>query len=398
MTTHDVDNSIDLGRAPQCLAAVFALLLVGWGSARYGLIEPPMRKVIAKMVYSVLMPAYLLLAVTRVFEATMMREYWHIMILPVIWDFLGIGVGQVVGKIIRSPDSFQRGLVAAIAFPTSGGLAMAMLASLAPPLLGERNGDIAVAILAVYTATGVMLQFSVGGALLKPKTQEQTSAENARNESGSEDEAESITLTDRIHADKQRKVAEFLSKAFSTAKEAVCVPPVIAVVAGVLFSVVVPRTYVELYIHRPGAPFHWLWQALELVSQPAIALNLILAGSNLPQGLADAAELPVRCLVGAVFSRMLIMPCIIACLMMLLEWSSILDWLGPAPGSCKGCFWLPGLLPMALPTANNMVILTELAGENSKVMSMIIFAQYLCAPLTLMLVLQIFVRVILAVS
>ena len=54
-------------------------------------------------------------------------------------------------------------------------------------------------------------------------------------------------------------------------------------------------------------------------------------------------------------------------------------------------FWLSCLIVTCTPTANNIVVLCELAGENKHMMSAAIFYQYCAAPIILPFVLTIFV-------
>lgn len=50
---------------------------------------------------------------------------------------------------------------------------------------------------------------------------------------------------------------------------------------------------------------------------------------------------------------------------------------------CDEVFYLAAVAVTATPTANNLLLMTELAGGNKKAMSTSIFAQYLVAPLVL---------------
>ena len=54
-------------------------------------------------------------------------------------------------------------------------------------------------------------------------------------------------------------------------------------------------------------------------------------------------------------------------------------------------FWLVTLILTATPTANNIVVLCELAGDNRRSMSAAIFYQYCAAPFVLPIVLTLFI-------
>ena len=57
-------------------------------------------------------------------------------------------------------------------------------------------------------------------------------------------------------------------------------------------------------------------------------------------------------------------------------------------------FWLVTLILSATPTANNIVVMCDLAGENRRAMSAAIFYQYCAAPLVLPGVLTLFIAFI----
>ena len=57
-------------------------------------------------------------------------------------------------------------------------------------------------------------------------------------------------------------------------------------------------------------------------------------------------------------------------------------------------FWLVCLILTCTPTANNIVVMCDLAGENRRAMSAAIFYQYCAAPLILPIILTLFVAFI----
>ena len=57
-------------------------------------------------------------------------------------------------------------------------------------------------------------------------------------------------------------------------------------------------------------------------------------------------------------------------------------------------FWLVCLILTATPTANNIVVMCDLAGENRRAMSAAIFYQYCAAPFILPGVLTLFISFI----
>jgi predicted permease len=99
----------------------------------------------------------------------------------------------------------------------------------------------------------------------------------------------------------------------------------------------------------------------------------------------DWASLDVRSNIGIVVAKMLIMPALALSLMLTMDrtighlglnWVTIAD-------PFDETFYLAAVAVAATPTANNMMVMTELAGGNGRAMSTAIFSQYLAAPVVL---------------
>ena len=71
-----------------------------------------------------------------------------------------------------------------------------------------------------------------------------------------------------------------------------------------------------------------------------------------------------------------------------------LHYLTPVPVMVADPFWLVCLILAATPTANNIVVMCDLAGENRRAMSAAIFYQYCAAPFVLPGVLTLFISFI----
>ena len=69
-------------------------------------------------------------------------------------------------------------------------------------------------------------------------------------------------------------------------------------------------------------------------------------------------------------------------------------WASSIPFIVADPFWLVILILTATPTANNIVVMCDLAGENRRAMSAAIFYQYCAAPLVLPGVLTLFIAFI----
>ena len=71
-----------------------------------------------------------------------------------------------------------------------------------------------------------------------------------------------------------------------------------------------------------------------------------------------------------------------------------LHYLSEVPVMVADPFWLVCLILTATPTANNIVVMCDLAGENRRAMSAAIFYQYCAAPFILPGVLTLFISFI----
>tara|TARA_B110001452_G_scaffold258492_1_gene253743 strand:+ start:623 stop:979 length:357 start_codon:yes stop_codon:yes gene_type:complete len=96
-------------------------------------------------------------------------------------------------------------------------------------------------------------------------------------------------------------------------------------------------------------------------------------------------ELPRLNSLGVVLARLVLMPlCGLAVARLLVPWVSV-------PPAFADPFWLVTLIVTCTPTANNMVVLCELMGDNKHACATTIFYQYTAAPLLLPFVLTLFV-------
>ena len=103
----------------------------------------------------------------------------------------------------------------------------------------------------------------------------------------------------------------------------------------------------------------------------------------------ERGQLPLATAAGIVIARMLVMP---VCGLGIARLLSAL--LLPVPYMMADPFWLVCLVLTCTPTANNIVVMCELAGENRRSMSATIFYQYCAAPLLLPGVLTLFIAFI----
>ena len=105
--------------------------------------------------------------------------------------------------------------------------------------------------------------------------------------------------------------------------------------------------------------------------------------------LPERGLLPPLTALGIVLSRMVFMPLCGLAIAKLLS-----AYLHGVPYLVADTFWLVCLICTCTPTASNMVVMCELAGENRRAMAASIFYQYCAAPVLLPGVLTVFIAFI----
>jgi len=176
----------------------------------------------------------------------------------------------------------------------------------------------------------------------------------------------------------------------------VLVPPVIGVLCGIICSTLPPTYYLlcggtfgevlTLGTTCPAtnAPFAFLTRGIAYLGNAAVPLNLILLGNSLSKG-PDFDALSPKCNVGIVVAKMLVMPVVGVGTCVLLDRTlgdGGLGWIA-LQNPYDEVLYLAATAVTATPTANTLVLMTELAGGNKAAMSTSVFTQYMCAPLVL---------------
>lgn len=160
------------------------------------------------------------------------------------------------------------------------------------------------------------------------------------------------------------------------------VPQVVGIVAG--FAVGLFGR--QLVLPPETAPLGWLFIGVSKLGAAAVPINLILLGAALSRT-PERGQLPPLTVAGITVGRMIFMPLCGLGVARLLSAThfAVIPYIVADP------FWLVCLILTATPTANNIVVLCDLAGENRRAMSAAIFYQYCFAPLLLPGVLTLFI-------
>ena len=164
-----------------------------------------------------------------------------------------------------------------------------------------------------------------------------------------------------------------------------CVPQVIGILSGGLVGLFGR----QLVLPPETAPLGWLYIGVSKLGAAAVPINLILLGAALSKT-PERGHVPPLTAAGIIVGRMLLMPLCGLCVAKLLSSTHF----ATIPYIVADPFWLVCLILTATPTANNIVVMCDLAGENRRAMSAAIFYQYCAAPLLLPGVLTLFISFI----
>jgi len=184
-------------------------------------------------------------------------------------------------------------------------------------------------------------------------------------------------------------------KTAATIRRQVLVPPVVAVLLGLLCSSLHPTYFLlcgGVYGERLGAQqcptndayLGWLTSGLAALGKAAVPINLLLTGNALAKG-PDWQSLPLKANVGILLGKMVVLPVLAMVVMVVVH--RFLGQEGTGAIALQHPWdeplYVAALAVSATPSANNLMVMVELSGGNRKAMSTAIFTQYAMAPLIL---------------
>jgi len=170
-------------------------------------------------------------------------------------------------------------------------------------------------------------------------------------------------------------------------------PPVVGICVGIMCSVTPPAYYLlcgsaNMTTRLPSnecpsetAYLGSVTSGIQALGDAAVPVQLLLLGNTMSNG-PNWKALPLRCCVGVVVAKMVVMP-IFACALCLFLDRTFQDSLAVFEDPYDQIFYVAAVSLAATPTANTIVMLTELSGGNSAATATAIFAQYAAAPVVL---------------
>lgn len=164
-------------------------------------------------------------------------------------------------------------------------------------------------------------------------------------------------------------------------------PPVVAAIGGVCVALLDPVHYLFVDPGRNSRAYlQFVFEALKKIGSAAVPINMMILGNSLAKGASVSSVSPKTAMYVA-FAKLVVMPAIAVVLAMLGQTFYKIS------NGADDSFFLVLMTVAATPTANNLMIMAELAGENKDALASIIFLQMVLSPVTLTLWLTVMVTV-----
>jgi predicted permease len=403
---------------------------------------PSLSKGLSQLSVKLAIPALLFSSVVPGVSFGLLAYAWPLILLPAVYLLLGMLIGRVMIFLVPPPRDFRLGTMAACTFGNTTGIPVVLLSVLQQSLSRSVFAEIAdpLLFLSITLVSYPLLQWLFGLALLQLHrgggaggggkgtlcgelcgTGDDEGGDDGSSlimqrqpirrhgpghESSSyismmsqaEDEVvpfESISKTESFGerlsslfsapSSRGRKACDIFARALVQLLRRTFVPQVVGIVLGALVGL-----YGRALVLPPEtAPLGWMFIAVSKLGAAAVPINLILLGAALSRT-PEKDHLPPLNAAGIAVGRMIFMPLCGLAVARLLSASRF----ATIPYMVADPFWLVTLILTATPTANNIVVLCEVAGDNRRAMSASIFYQYCAAPFLLPGVLTLFITFI----
>jgi predicted permease len=177
-----------------------------------------------------------------------------------------------------------------------------------------------------------------------------------------------------------------------TALERVFPPPVVGALLGMIVALLpsVRGILVDLKDRDGNAPLEWLYNGLSKIGAAAVPVNMIILGNSLAKQLeprnraSSNAPISARAHFSIAFAKLVVMPAIGAGIALALRALHI---------TTNTNVLLVSMVVTCAPTANNLMVMAELAGENIDGLATSMFLQYCVTPVQLTFWLTIYVKI-----
>eukprot|EP00667_Euglena_gracilis_P012266 EG_transcript_12571 len=318
-----------------------------------------------------------------------MQYGWPLLLLPLLNVLCGLLLGKLVVLVAPPHAGFRRGAIAAVAFGNSTGLPITLLTVVHmsfPPTtkLGAVDPTL---YLSIYLLIYPVLQWGIGSVLLRkeeaphvvellepgagPKSPDAEAARGAPISPREDDERDSSGMLSPLPHRLSRKCLRVptLPPKLVEGLKAFLQPPVVASLAAVAIAAIpeVRGVLVDMDERDNDAPLQWLFNAIYTMGRAAVPLNMLILGASLAQGAAWASVRWQTNLLIAL-AKLIIMPAVGVATVYLMKLVLPTGHVPPALG-------LVAMVVTGTPTANNVLVMVKVAGQDAEAMTTCILTQ-----------------------
>lgn len=387
-----------------CSSIAKAALVIAAGVllTRKGAFTPEVRKGLSKAAASLLVPCLLTERLAKTVTPQLLALAWPVLPFGIIY----VSVGCMLGSMATAglPDHIRHPAIAASSFANSQALPIILIEVIGPELFGPDAAAAGVTYIGLYLIVYLILQWTIGANLLDVPSLTLGGGE-ARSKAPPSDSPvyASSSGTRPTDVELQAREDEGIAVSACTTSDAsilqgvsargnqcqptgywrragavlrrVASPPIYGICAGLCIGLLPPLRWAFLSDpttgHKP--PLRFAMQAAGLLGSASIPLNTMLLGASLSKG-PTWRVVPRRVVVGVVLTKLAFLPVVALAVCALM---ARLVRLPPL-------LLLVILMESAMPTANNLMMMCELAGgKANQLMSTLIFSEYLASPVLL---------------
>ena len=360
-------------------------------------------------------------AVTSI-EMDLLSFAWPMLLLPLLYVPLGASLGALVNRLTQPKENQRPAVLAACAFGNSTGLPIVLVTIIGNAFIPQADRDRLgssvepLSYLALYLVFYPVLQWAAGGwllglrgnrasapapplALAHPTDVEGVTAAPADDAyaplgDGEDDGTSGLYAPPRPPPWYEwrrwpavRAVGWTVRRVHPVLKQLV-VPPVVGAITGCFVGILPAR---KAMVDDQNSLLSWFLGVTKLLGGAAVPVNLLLLGASLSNGPASIRKSSSARTLGAiVLAKLVVMPLVAVGLCLMIK--PLLP--KPPQPEFDTAFWLVALIVSATPTANNVLVIVEVAGGDGEAMSAMIAAQYLCAPVLLTMTVSLFLTVV----
>jgi len=315
-----------------------------------------------------------------------LKTAWPFLVLPFIWVSVGAICGTIAANVSCPPPELRRTIIAAASFGNSTGLPIVILSAisrtraLSSTASAEEQYRHCILFLSIYQVTYPILQWSVGGFLLKAQ---KPTTEMCKLK-------EPLVFDEDILAATQRSLLFLMQKKTNELLETVLVPPVIAVLAGLVIASCPSLKILFVGGEDNHMPLEFVLNGITAFGMAAVPLNMLILGVSLSD-IPGFSAIHWPSTLGIVIVKLILCPAIVCALVASFGNSF---FAGSMVSDMRSYAIFVACLLTCTPTANNMMVMAEVSGGRTckQVLATTIFVMYCLAPLTLTCWIVVFLR------